>query len=96
MKHIVRLPLGLVKVELDREGLSFTDRGGFKAEWSVEDTDVLSEDAYFQVIKNHLADVYLLQEKREPSRISINLVAHQLLDDLKGWTKLNSSSRNAR
>lgn len=89
---LVRLPLGLVKVELERSGMDLGRRGGFEAHWATNDTDALSPEAYRNFAKQHLREVYEREEGIQPSNITLNLASHQLLDDLIGWSKLNFHS----
>lgn len=89
MLYKVTLPLGLVEVRLERQGLGLSERGGFEVKWASGCGDALSEETYRTLIKTHLREVYVMQEQAEPSSITLNLASHQLLDDLKGWTKLN-------
>ena len=88
-EFIVRLPLGLVSVELERSGMDLGRRGGFDAQWAKTETDALSPEVYRNLAKAHLTEVYREQEGGEPPNIALNLASHQLLDDLIGWTKLN-------
>lgn len=92
--HLVRAPLGVVAVTLDRRGIGLGERGGFEARWAlpeeVEEGEVLGLEPYRRVVKAHLQEVYLEEEKREPPGITLNLASHQLTDDLTGWTKLNA------
>ncbi len=91
--YIVQLPLGKVRVELDRKGLKLADRGGFNAHWVNEEGQALSELEYLQKVKTYLEEIFFAQEMKPPSTITLNLAAHQLMDDLKGWSKLNYSSQ---
>ncbi len=91
--HFVRTPLGIVVVTLDRQGIGLGERGGFEARWAsqeVNEQEVLGLESYRRVVKAHLKEVYLEEEKREPPGITLNLASHQLIDDLVGWTKLNA------
>ncbi|MCA9839678.1 MAG: hypothetical protein KC422_22415 [Trueperaceae bacterium] len=92
-EHIVKLPLGLVKIRLERTGLNLADRGGFEAEW-VNKGLALSEESFLAIVKKYLKELYLQQQYKEPSAIMLNLAAHQLLDDLKGWCKLNATNQS--
>ena len=89
LEHKVRFPLGIVKVSLNRQGLGLAERGGFNAEWAVENINVLDKASYQTIAKKHLKAVYLQQEKIAPPKITLNLASHQLMDDIEGWTKLN-------
>lgn len=88
-EYVVRLPLGTVKVRLERNDKNLGQRGGFEAQWADAERDTLSTEAYRQLAKAHLKDVYKQNEGGEPSPITLNLASHQLLDDLIGWSKLN-------
>ena len=91
--HRVKAPLGAVIVTLDRRGLGLGERGGFEARWASQaetDGGELGLEPYRRVVKAHLKEVYLEEEKREPPAITLNLASHQLIDDLTGWTKLNA------
>ena len=93
LEHSVKAPLGVVVVTLDRRGIGLGERGGFEARWASQEVDkreVLELEAYRRVVKAHLKEVYLDEEKREPPGITLNLASHQLIDDLTGWTKLNA------
>ena len=91
LEHSVKAPLGVVVVTLDRRGIGLGERGGFEARWArAEQGEVLGLEAYRRVVKAHLKEVYLEEEKREPPSITLNLASHQLIDDLTGWTKLNA------
>ena len=93
-EHVVRLPLGVVRVKLERGGLGLGDRGGFEAQWAEDDAaDALTSEAYREVVKAHMASVYKRQTGRSPGKVPLNLASHQLMDDLVGWSKLNASSR---
>jgi hypothetical protein len=86
--HVVNLPLGVVLVKLNRDGLELSDRGGFEATWTTHES-ALSQDDYRKLVKEHLRVVYKKQTGQEPPSITLNLASHQLLDDLSGWSKLN-------
>lgn len=86
--HHVQFPLGKVLIKLNRSTLELSERGGFEAFWSNE-AEALTKEAYFELIKTHFAEVYLTQHKVKPSKITLNLACHQLIDDIEGWTKLN-------
>jgi hypothetical protein len=93
LTHLVRTPLGLCVVTLDRQGLDLGDRGGFEARWADEsDTmrfQALDLETYQGVVKTHLRAVYEATHGTPPGRVALNLASHQLTDDLLGWTKLN-------
>lgn len=94
-EHLVRTPLGVVRVRLEREGLDLGERGGFEACWA-EDGDehgVSGLEAYREVVKRYLAGLYRERHGRAPGGVTLNLASHQLLDDLTGWTKLNAPPR---
>lgn len=89
--HLVRTLLGVVRVNLEREGLDIGERGGFEAHW-VENRDgaeVLGLEAYREVVKLYLTELYRHRHGRAPGTVTLNLASHQLLDDLGGWAKLN-------
>ncbi len=86
--HYVQFPLGKVFIKLNRETLELNERGGFEAFWS-EEAEALPKEAYFELVKAHFAEVYIDQHKLKPSKITLNLACHQLIDDIEGWTKLN-------
>ena len=93
LTHLVKAPLGIVAVTLDRRGVGLGERGGFEARWASQDEadeEVLGLEPYRRVVKAHLKEVYLEEEGREPPGITLNLASHQLIDDLTGWTKLNA------
>jgi hypothetical protein len=85
LTHVVKLPLGVVVVQLNRHGLELSDRGGFEVRWAGKAENALSLEDYRAVIKNHLRDVYKKQAGQEPSGITLNLASHQLIDDVIGW-----------
>lgn len=93
LTHVVKLPLGVVIVELNRAGLELSDRGGFTAQWAKQTDDTLTADNYRSIIKNYLRDVYKKQTGQEPPSITLNLASHQVLDDIVGWSKLNYHAR---
>lgn len=98
LRHLVDLPLGTTVVRLDRRGLSLGERGGFEARWADADESAelgpaLSPEAYRQVVKRHLSDVFRAQENDDPPKVTLNLASHQLIDDLIGWSKLNARRR---
>jgi hypothetical protein len=86
--HVVKLPLGVVVVELNRDGLELSDRGGFEVRWANE-AHALTLDDYRAIIKTHLREVYKKQTGQEPPGITLNLASHQVVDDIVGWSKLN-------
>ena len=91
LEHLVKAPLGVVVVTLDRRGMGLGERGGFDARWAREEREeVLGLEAYRRVVKAHFREVYVEEESREPPSITLNLASHQLIDDLTGWTKLNA------
>jgi hypothetical protein len=90
--HVVKLPLGVVVVELNRDGLELSDRGGFVARWAGE-ADGLEPQEYRGTIKEHLREVYKMQTGQEPPTITLNLASHQLIDDIAGWSKLNHGTK---
>ena len=92
LEHLVKAPLGIVAVTLDRRGVGLGGRGGFEARWALPEEfgGELGLEPYRRVVKAHLKEVYLEEEKREPPGITLNLASHQLIDDLTGWTKLNA------
>ena len=96
--HFVKLPLGSVVVTLDRRGMGLGERGGFEAQWASqgENEQMLGLEAYRRIVKAHLKEVYLEEEKREPPKITLNLASHQLIDDITGWTKLNAPPPETR
>jgi hypothetical protein len=89
LTSVVRLPLGVVVVELNRHGLELGDRGGFVARWAEDGTRALTMDDYRIIVKKHLREVYKKQAGQEPPSITLNLASHQVLDDVVGWSKLN-------
>lgn len=90
MRYLVRTPQGVCAVTLEREGLDLEARGGFAASWADEtDGEVLALEAYRQIVKTYLAELYRKRHGQEPGNITLNLASHQLIDDLEGWTKLN-------
>ena len=89
LRHIVQFPLGCVEVALERRGLALGDRGGFEACWFEGNVEALEPESFRRLVKLHLQEVYLEQEKTEPASVILNLTSHQLLEDLIGWTKLN-------
>ena len=90
LEHLVRLPLGVVLVKLERRGLSLGERGGFEARWAEEKGEVLGLEPYRKIVKEHLREIYRRQEGGEPGGVTLNLASHQLIDDLVGWSKLNA------
>jgi len=99
MRHLVRTPLGVCEVTLERKGLALGDRGGFEARWAEPGTgaevgavvlgEVLGLEDYRRVVKAYLAALYRAEHGRDPGGVTLNLASHQLIDDLTGWTKLN-------
>jgi hypothetical protein len=89
LTHVVKLPLGLVIVDLNRSSLELGDRGSFTAQWAEDSSDALTSEDYRIIVKNHLRSVCKKQTGQEPASITLNLASHQLIDDLIGWSKLN-------
>jgi hypothetical protein len=89
LTHVVKLPLGVVVVKLNRAGLELSARGGFEAAWATENETALSQDDYRGLVKEYLRDIYKKQTGKQSPSITLNLASHQLLDDLIGWSKLN-------
>lgn len=91
MNHLVRTPLGVCEVTLQREGLDVDERGGFEARWAdpYAATEVMELESYRRLVKAHLAELYRIRHGRDPGSVTLNLASHQLIDDLIGWTKLN-------
>ena len=92
LERTVRLPLGAVRVRLDRRGLGTGERGGFEARWAEpgEAGGALDRDAFHALVKTHLRAVAQAETGREPTGPTLNLAAHQLVDDVEGWTHLNA------
>ena len=92
MKHLVRTPLGVCEVGLARESLDLGARGGFEAHWveNVAEDEIVGLEDYRRIVKAYLADLYKKRYGQEPGGVTLNLASHQLIDDLVGWTKLNS------
>ena len=92
LRHCVRLPLGKVIVELERSTLGLGERGGFEASWADDEAEPsISAEDYRKLVKIYLAETYVAQNGRAPSKVTLNLASHQLLDDLIGWSKLNAA-----
>jgi hypothetical protein len=91
-EHLVRTPLGVCEVNLAREGLDLDARGGFEARWATEydEAGVVGLEPYRRLVKTYLADLYKERHGQEPGSVTLNLASHQLIDDLVGWTRLNS------
>ena len=91
MRHLVRTLHGVCAVTLEREALDLDERGGFAAAWADETSgeEILELDAYRNIVKAYLTELYREKHDREPGTITLNLASHQLIDDLDGWTKLN-------
>lgn len=91
MRHLVRTPLGVCMVTLEREKLDLGDRGGFSAAWADDhaEAEVLTLDDYRRLVKTYLAELYRARHGSDPGSVTLNLASHQLIDDLTGWTKLN-------
>jgi hypothetical protein len=89
LKHVVRLPLGVVSITLNRYGLGLGDRGGFEAAWANSNEAALTQEEYRAIIKEHLREVYKKQTGQEPPSVTLNLASHQIIDDMVGWSKLN-------
>jgi hypothetical protein len=89
LTSVVKLPLGVVVIHLNRDGLGLSDRGGFEARWTEDRADALTLEEYRNIIKKHLREVYKKQTGQEPPSITLNLASHQVLDDVVGWSKLN-------
>lgn len=91
MRHLVRTPLGVCEVTLQREGLALDERGGFEARWAEADLggEAMELESYRRLVKTHLGGLYREQHGRDPGGVMLNLASHQLVDDLVGWTKLN-------
>jgi hypothetical protein len=94
LKHVVRLPLGVMSVTLNRHGLELGDRGGFEATWANTNETALTQEEYRAIIKDHLREVYKKQTGQEPPNVTLNLASHQILDDMIGWSKLNHATRH--
>lgn len=92
LRHLVRTPLGVCEVSLAREGLDLGARGGFEARWAenVAEDEVVGLEPYRRLVKAYLADLYKERHGQEPGSVTLNLASHQLIDDLVGWTRLNS------
>lgn len=87
---VVALPLGRVAVTVDRRGLALSARGGFEAHWAEDRPGSdLAPEAFRLRVREHLRRVARHEEGREPAGIVLNLAAHQLLDDVQGWCRLN-------
>ncbi len=95
LEHLVRTPLGEVVVRLERNTLELEQRGGFEARWAKlsDQGECLSLEAYRQIVKTHLAEVYQQNRGQQAGAIILNLASHQLIDDLVAWTKLNSHQK---
>lgn len=89
----VRLPLGVVEVRVDRRGMATGDRGGFEARWADDPGEPLERDAFRAEVKTHLRAVAEAEVGRTPTGPTLNLAAHQLVDDVEGWTHLNPLER---
>ncbi len=88
--YLVRLPLGLVWVRLERMGLPLEERGGFETRWAESERgEALEPEAFRLAAKAELRRACLEREGREPPTIPLNLASHQLLEDLVGWSRLN-------
>lgn len=91
-RYLVRTPLGVCVVTLERTGLGLGDRGGFEAQWvetSEGASSLLSLETFRERVKRYLKALYREQNGRDPGAVALNLASHQLVDDLVGWTKLN-------
>lgn len=90
----VALPLGRVAVRVDRRGLGLGDRGGFDARWDDGDDDgdgaPLTPEAFRLRLREHLRAIERRERDREAPRIALNLAAHQLIEDVGGWCRLNA------
>lgn len=93
LTHVVKLPLGIVVIELNREGLELSNRGGFEVRWGSDEDNALGLEAYRNIIKNHVQEVYKKQTGQEAPTIMLNLASHQIVDDIVGWSKLNYQAR---
>lgn len=91
MSHLVRTPLGVCVVTLERGNLDLGERGGFDAVWAdgYAETEVLPLEDFRRLVKTHLGELYRARHGRDPGGVTLNLASHQLIDDLTGWTKLN-------
>jgi hypothetical protein len=87
----VQLILGVAEIVLDRQGLELSDRGGFEAKWV--DGPGISLESFEGVVKTYLNMLYKNRYGEDAARITLNLAAHQLLDDIVGWSKLNYGNR---
>lgn len=90
----VRLPLGDVRVVLNRQGLTLSDRGGFEAYWLEDAEDALDAATFHERVKTYLRGVYEAEHQQEAPKVTLNLATHQLIDDIIGWTRLNYDSRD--
>lgn len=88
IKLSVQLPLGTAEVSLDRQGLDLADRGGFEARWSLAEKAITLEE-FHQFIKSYLNALYQQRYGKDAPKIILNLAAHQLVEDVIGWGKLN-------
>ena len=89
LEHVVVLPSGHAHVTLDRRGLDLGERGGFEARWAEHEGEGVTLEAYRDVVKVHLREVYRERTGSEPGGVTLNLASHQLIDDLVGWSRLN-------
>jgi hypothetical protein len=90
----VALPLGYVRIVLNREGLQLSDRGGFEAVWLKDAHDALDEATFHERVKAYLKALYEAEHQQKVPKATLNLATHQLIDDIIGWTRLNYDSRN--
>jgi hypothetical protein len=90
----VRLPLGDVRVVLDRKGLTLSDRGGFEAYWLEDAENALDEATFHERVRTYLQALYEAEHHQEIPKVTLNLATHQLIDDIIGWARLNYDLRD--
>lgn len=90
---VVILPLGAVRVRVDRRAMGLGERGGFEAAWAgaAARETALTREAFRLRVRDHLAGAFRAAEGGEPPRVLLNLAAHRLVDDVEGWTHLNAT-----
>lgn len=88
----VVLPPGVASVTVDRRDVALGSRGGFDAAWVTGGNPVLSLEEFRARVLRHLDVLYRAGGGAAASTAMLNLASHQLVDDLRGWARLNEDA----
>lgn len=88
----VALAPGVADVTVDRRDVALGSRGGFEAAWVTTDATVVSLEAFRTRVLRHLGALYRAGGGAAAPTAMLNLASHQLLDDLRGWARLNEDA----